>query len=427
MKKLIQLKLKIVAKIILLKYNPKIIGITGSVGKTTSKEAIYTVLKDKFKVRRSIKNYNNEIGLPLTIIGADSPGKSLVGWMLVFFRASKLIFFKDKNYPKILILEMGVDHPGDMDYLLKIVKPDIGVITFVGSVHLEYFTSREKLRQEKAKLIKNIKKSGYAIINYDNENSKKSIKESKVRVINYGLDKNADLRAQEIRFGFEEIAKKSLQGINFKIMYNGAATPVLLPNVLGVSAIYAALAGVATGIAMGMNMVEISQSLGNFVSPKGRMNIIKGIKNTTIIDDTYNSEPHSLISALEVLKKITAKNRKIAILGDMLELGKYSEESHRGIGEYLLKVVLHSEGLFRERSRDIGRGAMRAGILRDNIFHFPKSDDAKIFVQDRLKKGDLILVKGSQGVRMEKIVKEIMAEPLRAKELLVRQEDEWIG
>lgn len=425
MKKLIQLKLKIAAKIILAKYKPKVIGITGSIGKTSAKEAVYAVLKDKFNVKRSVKNYNNEIGLPLTVIGVDSPGRSLIGWILVFLKASKLIFFKDKNYPKVLILEMGVDHPGDMDYLLKIVKPDIGIITFVGSVHLEYFASKEKLRQEKAKLIKNIKKFGYAIINYDNEDSRKSINESRAKVITYGLYEKANLRAREIRFSFEKISENFLQGINFKIIYDGAATPVLLPNVLGVNAVYAALAGVSAGIALGMNMVEISQSLRNFVSPKGRTSIIKGIKNTIIIDDTYNSEPQSAIAALEILKRIPAKNRKIAVLGDMLELGKYSEKGHREVGKYLFKARIDKLILVGERSRDIGRGAVAAGMLKDNIFHFPKSDDAKIFVQDRLREGDLILIKGSQGVRMEKIVKEIMAEPLRAEELLVRQGNEW--
>ena len=424
MKKLIQLKLKIAAKIILAKYKPKIIGITGSVGKTSAKEAVYAVLKDKFNARRSVKNYNNEIGLPLTVIGADSPRKSLIGWILVFLKASKLIFFKDKNYPKILILEMGIDRPGDMDYLLKIAKPDIGVLTFVGSVHLEYFASKEKLRQEKAKLIKNIKKLGYAVINYDNEGSRKSINESRSKVISYGLDEKSNLQAREIRFSFEEAGKNYLQGINFKIIYNGAATPVLLPNVLGVNAIYAALAGAAAGITLGMNMVEISQSLRNFVSPKGRMNIIRGIKNTTIIDDTYNSEPQSVMAALGILKRIPA-NRKIAVLGDMLELGKYSEEGHREVGKYLFKMGVDKLILVGERSRDIGRGAAKTGMLKDNIFHFPNSDDAKMFVQDRLREGDLVLIKGSQGMRMEKIVKEIMAEPLRAEELLVRQGKGW--
>ena len=122
MQKIIELKLKILAKMIICKYRPKIIGITGSVGKTSVREAIYTVLKKKYNVRRSIKNYNNELGVPLTIINAEAPGKNIFGWLAVFFKALKLIIFKEKNYPEILVLEMGVDKPGDMDYLNSIVE-----------------------------------------------------------------------------------------------------------------------------------------------------------------------------------------------------------------------------------------------------------------------------------------------------------------
>ncbi|MCG2690768.1 hypothetical protein L6249_01715, partial [Candidatus Parcubacteria bacterium] len=136
MKKIIQFKLKILAKMILAKYKPDVIGITGSVGKTSAKEAVYTALASKFNARRNIKNYNNEIGLPLTVIGVDSPGKSIFGWSAVFLKALKLILIKDVNYPRILILEMGVDRPGDMDYLNSIVKCKIGIVTLIGPVHL---------------------------------------------------------------------------------------------------------------------------------------------------------------------------------------------------------------------------------------------------------------------------------------------------
>ena len=141
MKKFIQLKLKVVAKMILAKYKPDIIGITGSVGKTSAKEAVYCVLSSKFRVRRNLGNYNNEIGVPLTIIGLDSPGRSIICWIVVFWQALKLILVKDKNYPEILVLEMGVDRPGDMKYLNSIVKCRIGVVTLIGPVHLEFFNT----------------------------------------------------------------------------------------------------------------------------------------------------------------------------------------------------------------------------------------------------------------------------------------------
>lgn len=149
MKKIIQALLKTIAKIIINKYKPRIIGITGSVGKTSAKEAVYAVISGKFRARRGEKNYNNEIGLPLTIIGASSAGRSVARWLAVFLRASKIIFFKDKNYPEILILEMGIDHPGDMEYLLSIAQPEIGILTFIGSVTCGIFRNTGKIKAGK--------------------------------------------------------------------------------------------------------------------------------------------------------------------------------------------------------------------------------------------------------------------------------------
>ncbi|MCX6796207.1 MAG: Mur ligase family protein, partial [Candidatus Falkowbacteria bacterium] len=153
MKIIVQKILKHLAKAILKKYQPLVIGITGSVGKTSAKEAIYAVLASQKKTRRNVKNYNNEIGLPLTIIGAESGGRSIADWLKVFRRALKLICVKDENYPEILVLEMGADRPGDLDYLNSIVCCKIGVITLIGPVHLEYFGSIEQIQKEKGKLI----------------------------------------------------------------------------------------------------------------------------------------------------------------------------------------------------------------------------------------------------------------------------------
>jgi len=434
MKKLIELKLKILAKLILAKYKPDVIGITGSVGKTSTKEAIYTVLASKFKVRRNVKNYNNEIGLPLTIIGTDSPGKSIFGWLGVFFKAGKLILFKDKDYPKILVLEMGVDRPGDMAYLNSIVKCKVGVITLIGPVHLEFFGSIDKIQQEKGALIKNLSNDKWAVLNYDDEKVRQMNKDTKAQVLAYGFLDKANIRARELMFSFSDKNKDKitditeLVGLSFKLSYQGSTVPVLLPNVIGYAAVYAVLAGVAIGIIYGLNLVDIAQALKEFKSPRGRMNIIQGIKNTLIIDDSYNSSPQSAITALNLVSSIPlAKGaRRFSVLGDMLELGSASEAGHKQVGEKVAKSKINKLIVVGERARDIARGAEAAGMLRDNIFHFTNSEEAGKFVQSRIIEGDLILVKGSQGMRMERIVKEIMAEPLRAKELLVRQDEQWI-
>lgn len=425
-KKITELKLKWFAKRILKKYNPEIIGITGSVGKTSTKEAVYTVLKDKFRVRRNRKNYNNEIGLPLTIINADSPGKNLFSWLWVFLKAAKLLLFKDRNYPRVLVLEMGVDRPGDMDYLLRIVKPQIGVLTFVGTVHAEYFSSRNELRIEKTKLISCISKQGYSIINFDNKEARQAQKTSQATVISYGLDKKAIVRAHEISFSIDSKSNE-LNGLSFNLVYQNKKTKIILPQVLGIGAVYSALAAAAVGIAKGMNPQEIQRVLKGYISPKGRMRVIEGIKHTTILDDSYNSEPASARAALGTLKRVPAQKgaRKLAALGDMLELGNYSEAGHRDVGKYAFKCGVDRLIVVGERARDIARGAKEAGMREEQIFNFPDSSAAGRFIQDRLKENDIILVKGSQGIRMEKIVVELMAEPLRAEELVVRQEKKW--
>lgn len=424
MKKILQFKLKILAKMILSKYQPEIIGITGSVGKTSTKEAIYAVLSKKYRVRRNIKNYNNEIGLPLTIIGEESGGKSLLKWTVIFINAWKLILKKDKNFPEILILEMGIDRPGDMSYLTDIVKCKVGVVTTIGTVHAEYFDSIDDIQKEKSELVKSLIPGGWSIINYDDERARKMIDLSKSKVISYGFDKKAQVRADEIKFNFQAENECSL---SFKLFYNGSVVPVALPKIINKAAVYSALAAASVGLAYEMNLVDIALGLREMKAPLGRMNKIDGVKKTTIIDDTYNAEPKSMAMAIETVDalKIDEQASKFAVLGDMLELGQYSIEEHQKIGKLVSNSSFNYLIVVGERSQDIMRGALDAGMDSDAVFHFDNVETAGKFLEDRIKIGDLILVKGSQGMRMEKIVKEIMANPIKADELLVRQGEGW--
>jgi UDP-N-acetylmuramoyl-tripeptide--D-alanyl-D-alanine ligase len=427
-KKIVVWKLKFFAKKILFKYKPKIIGITGSVGKTSAKDAALAVLESRFSARASIKNYNNEFGLPLSIIGCDSPGRNVLGWVAVFLKAARLAFFYDKFYPKVLVLEMGVDKVGDMDLLNSIVSCDVGLVTTIGASHLEQFGSVDKIQKEKVKMITNINKGGRAIFNYDDERTRSMSKSSKVKVMTYGFSEEADLQAGNIIFKFEEEGQMaSLAGVSFKMSYNGSVVPVVLPNVIGTAAVYAALAAAAIGVAMEMNLVDIAATLAKFNSPKGRMKLLDGVKGTMIIDDTYNASPQSCLAAIEFVGRIKAEpgSEKVAVMGDMLELGSLSEESHRQVGQALVKAGFDLIITCGERSRDIGRGAVDAGAGADSVFHFATNVEAGKFAQERIKKGDLILVKGSQGARMEKVVKELMADPVRAKDFLVRQGADW--
>lgn len=428
MKMIMQKILRVLAKLILRKYRPEIIGITGSVGKTGVKEAIYSVLSDKFNVRRNLKNYNNEIGVPLTVIGALSPAKSFFGWAQVFYSAARLLLKRDKNYPKILILEMAADKPGDLDYLTDMVKPNIGVITSIGLSHIENFGSQEKIKQEKFVLIKNIGHQGWAVLNIDDQLIESLIKETKAKVSTYSINNEAEFSGKEIKLVFDSFSGgRDRLGINFKLINKGSFTPVFLSNIISKAGVYAALAAAAVGAIKGMNLVEISQALNKYSPPNGRIKLLQGIKNTYIIDDTYNSSPPASILAIETLAGIPKKGdeNKYAVLGDMLELGEFTQSKHLEVGNAVAKNKIDILIVVGERSRDTARGAKNSGMNEDHIFHFDSTDEAGKFIQERIRTGDIILVKGSQGARMEKVVKEIMAEPLKAEELLVRQGKEW--
>ena len=449
-KVLLKKLLKYFAEKALRKYKPRIVGVTGSVGKTSTKEAIFSVLSAKFRVRKNEKNYNNEIGLPLTVLGIESGGGSVWKWIVVFLQAIGVVFFSSREkYPEILVLELGADRPGDIKYLVNFLQPEVGVVTTVGISHLEFFQSKNNIIREKSFLVRNLKKDGLAVLNFDDEevrkmacprtNSSKTnqLSNSKnnptigvgVNKIFFGFDDAAEVHASDIFFGYGK-AKDSfggdineIKGISFKLSYEGTTLPVRLIRSVGRPQIYAVLAATAVGIHFDMNLLEIAEALKDFQAPAGRLNLIEGIKNTVIIEDSYNSAPQSAIAALEVLEKIEAR-RKIAALGDMLELGEGTEEGHREVGRYVAEMadILFAVG---ERAKFIADEAERTGLDKNKIFCYTDSSEAKIPIQNMLQEGDVILIKGSQGARMERISKEIMRNPEDAEKLLPRQTAEW--
>ncbi|MFH0852324.1 MAG: UDP-N-acetylmuramoyl-tripeptide--D-alanyl-D-alanine ligase [bacterium] len=422
MKKIVEKILKILAAAVVKKYRPFIIGVTGSMGKTSTKEAVFAVLSKKFSVRRNIKNYNNEIGVPLTILGRDSGGRSPFKWLAVFFAGLRLLYSKNE-YPQILILEMGADKPGDLKYLVSFVDPNIGVITGIGDVpvHIEFFKSPVQVAREKARLIEFLKADDFAILNFDDKAVSAMAGKTKAKVLTYGFGEGAKVRATNylLNIGFDP----SLSGISFKIEYDGKAVPVRLDGILGEHQVYPMLAATCVGLAKGMNLLEIIEGLKNYKAPKGRMQMLEGIKHTWILDDSYNASPAATLAALETLAKFEGR-RKIAVLGDMLELGEFTEEMHRQIGE---KASRSADFFFAvgERMKFAGQEAQAHGMARQKVSWFEVADEARMPLQMTIQKGDIILIKGSQSMRMEKIVEEIMAEPENASELLVRQEEKW--
>jgi UDP-N-acetylmuramoyl-tripeptide--D-alanyl-D-alanine ligase len=413
--------LKILAKATLWRYRPTVVGLTGSVGKTSSKEAIFAVLKNKFNVRRNQKNYNNELGVPLTILGQETGGQSFFHWLKVIIAGSLGIVYT-RNYPEILVLEMGADKIGDIAYLVSFVRCHIGVVTAIGAipVHVEFFQGAEQVAQEKANLIKSLDKDGWAVLNFDDERVRAMVTKTKAKVFGYGFHPDADLQTSQLEAHLDDLSQAAM---NFKVDYRGSNVPLRLPGLSGVHQICPVLTAIAVGLIFKMNLVEISQALKNYQLPAGRLRLLKGIKNSWIIDDTYNASPVATLAALEVLAK--TKGRKIAVLGDMLELGSFSEEAHRQVGA---KVALGADLLLTvgERSLFIVEQARKGGLAEDKIFHFANSEEAARVLQNLIQAGDIILIKGSQSIRMEKITKEVMAEPERAGELLVRQEKAWL-
>jgi UDP-N-acetylmuramoyl-tripeptide--D-alanyl-D-alanine ligase len=245
-KKIIYLEkiLRLMAKSVIWKYKPTIVGVTGSVGKTSAKEAIFLVLSSKFNVRKNEKNYNNEIGLPLTIIGAESGNRSFLKWGKVFLKwiGEMILPF---HYPKILVLEMGVDRPGDMDYLLSFIKPTVGVMTNVSGSHLEFFKNIEQIAKEKSKLLKEIPEDGLAILNSDNEYIFETSKKLKIPFLFFGFGEKAKVRASFLGYVFEDFEP---QGMSFKLSYQGKTVPIRLPGILAPHLVYASLAAVAAGL-----------------------------------------------------------------------------------------------------------------------------------------------------------------------------------
>jgi len=420
LKKILCFILKILAQLTLWRYQPTIVGVTGSVGKTSSKEVIYTVLKDKYNVRRNIKNFNNEIGVPLTILGHDTGGRSPWRWLKIFLISFFEIFYA-KKYPEILVLEMGADRLGDITYLTSFVKCDVGVVTAIGEipVHVEFFQTADQVAKEKSNILKCLSHDGWAILNFDDSRVRTMARRTQGKVFSYGFDERANLRVTHFEQHFEDFDEA---GISLKVDYQGSNVPLRLKNIYAKHQVYSVLAGMAAGLIFKMNLIEIAEALKKYESPAGRLRLMHGIKKAWLIDDTYNSSPSSALGALELLAKMPG--RKIAVLGDMLELGSFTEEAHRRVGA---KVAETAEILLvvGEKSIFLADEARKRGLDKEAVFHFASSEEAGRVLQEIMREGDIVLIKGSQGTRMEKIVKEVMAQPEKAKDLLIRQDESW--
>ncbi|MCH7598056.1 UDP-N-acetylmuramoyl-tripeptide--D-alanyl-D-alanine ligase [Patescibacteria group bacterium] len=423
-KRLVVFVIQYEAKLVLAKYKPKIVVVVGSVGKTITKDAVYAVLSSSFFVRKSEKSYNSETGIPLAILGCPSGWSNPFLWVKNIFDGLVLIVLKNQ-YPQWLVLEIGADRPGDIKAISQWIKPDIVIVTRFPDVpvHVEFFDSAEALFEEKTSIISSLVRGGILIVNGDDEKVVGLIRtHEQVTSFTYGFDKSNNFVASHYGISYKNNIPT---GLHFKMNREGSSVPIELKGVVGLQHVYAALAGIVVGASQGVNMIVMGESFANHVSPPGRMRILAGIKGTTIIDDSYNSSPVAVDEALSLMGQIKSAGKKIVVLGDMLELGKYSIDEHKRAGK-AAAAVCDFFVTIGFRARHMAEGALVGGLSEKNILQYENAQRAGKELEVKLSEGDIILMKGSQGVRVEKTVEEIMAHPEQKRELLVRQDRAWL-
>jgi UDP-N-acetylmuramoyl-tripeptide--D-alanyl-D-alanine ligase len=344
-----------------------VIGITGSVGKSTTKELVAEVLSQRYSTLKNKGNFNNEIGLPLTLLSL-SPGH------------------------QVSVLEMGFYVPGEIAFLCQIARPKIGVVTNIGTVHAERAGTQEMIAQGKAELVQALPPDGYAILNYDDPLVRPMAEKTEAQVFFYGMSDEADLWA-------DGVVGLGLEGIRFRLHYRDEVLHLRVP-LIGRHSVQTALRAAAVGLVCGLTWQEIVEGLHS-MSTQLRLISVRSERGALLLDDTYNASPESMLSALNLLAEISG--RKVAVLGDMLELGQYEWRGHEIVGIRASEVVseLITVG---ERGRMIAAAACRAGLPAACITELDTVEQAIDLLQGRLQAEDVVLVKGSHGMRMERIV-----------------------
>lgn len=417
------------AKWVLERQQPTVIAVTGSVGKTSTKEAIYAVLKSKYSVRRTEGNYNNEIGLPLTVIGSTSGGRNPFKWLVIILKALAYSLWS-LRYPKVLVLEMGADKPGDIKYLTSLAPAHIGILTTISDTpaHLENFKDVEQLANEKLIMLRHLGKDDIAIANLDEPFVVEALPKLKAKPFSISIKTEADLMAFDIDYAKDPMKlayEPAVSGLRFKIRYQGSTVPVFIPGAVGLPIVYSALFAMACGLQMGMNLVDIIAALQTYQAPNGRLRLLQGKQHSVIIDDTYNSSPAAAREALTILHNMKTPGRRIAVLGMMAELGPATKRSHTALGKFLAELEIDLLVTVNKEAEVIAESAVANGFPTGMVFHYADANAAAANVPSILQPNDIILFKGSQISRLEKVVKACLEDRTMADEVLVRQYGKW--
>ncbi len=416
----------------ILRDKPYVVGIGGSVGKTSTRKAVKWVLEAVYspeEFRTSHKNYNNELGVPLSVFGCRMPGRDPFKWLILLWNATVYALGIKRLQVKYLILEMAIDRPGDLEYLMNMAPPCAAIITAMGAEHTEFFGSTEAAIKEERKMLVALPEKGEAILNMDDPQTWASRSLIKAEPIGFGKQENALVRIVQTQVVYDaEHPEQSGLEMQYTIL-NYDSRKMRLKGVFGEPHAYAAAAAIAFASCMDLDLDIVLKHLEEvYCGMPGRTRLIPGIKHTVLLDDSYNAQPQAMASAIRDLARFSLPvgGKRIAVLGDMLELGEIAEEEHRKIGTQVAQAGIDVLVCCGTLGRIISEAAKRAGMSERRVFWFQESSSAGLFVQQEiLEEHDAVLIKGSQGIRMERVTKELMAEPLRAEELLVRQEDKW--
>jgi len=355
-------------------YNIPVVAITGSVGKTSTKDIIASVVGEQYKVLKTQGNLNNHIGVPLTILSLKEH--------------------------EALVVEMGMNNAGELTVLSKIAQPDIAVITNVGTAHIGNLGSRENILKAKLEILNGLKENGTLIINNDNDmlNAWKTEYNGNVKIVTYGIENTSDFKASDIKLNenSSEFSLESQIDNNEKIMV----------PVGGMHFVYNALSAIAVGEQLNIPIEKIKNGIANFELTKSRMELIKLENEITVVNDCYNANYDSMKASIEYLAK-TNSTRKIAILGDMLELGDFSNELHAKVGEEVAKNKIDILITVGEMGKVIANAAKQAddGI---EVYSFDNNQSAITKINELKKSGDTILIKASNGMKFKEIVEGII-------------------
>lgn len=414
--------LAILARAVIRRYKPKVVMVTGSVGKTSTKDAVAAVLMTRFLVRKSDKSFNSEFGVPFTVLGVDNPWRNPFAWFAVLKRALALLFLPN-HYPNMLVLEVGSGKPGDLAHILKMVAPDAVVVTCLPEipVHVEAYASPEAVREEEFSPAYALQASAPLIIPADDSYTLHSAIRTPARIFSYGTAEGA-----AVRLVGEDFYESEQRIIGMRAVIEIASDSgipeqkgeVVVKGSVGHTQLLPAAAAIAAGIAFNIPLSESLAALEAYEPPPGRGRLLHGRNGTVIIDDSYNASPAAVEQALATLKTFPRAKRRIAVLGDMLELGRYSVKEHQRI------AAIADQSADLVAAVGIRARAFTVAPAHAEVVQYDNARTAAEALPKLIREGDVLLVKGSQSIRIERVVEALLANPAD-RTLLVRQEKAW--